>query len=146
MIETILEKFRAAIAAIFTRSSACTFALLLGFALICAPAIGQEGEWITCVQKSSDTEQVLPRVKEGLSCIPRSIRDALQSDGYKIIVTPTMAYRADNSDFQRRSSYDVGSVNNIAGLFRSREKAVYIPEKGSRGNEPMRLQNSKDVT
>src|SRR5437763_1899037 len=121
--------------------NAMTGLLALLALFTCTETRAQEDSWITCLHKSGDSEQVLPRVKLGLSCMPKSIRDALQSDGYKVTVTPFMAYEAESGDMQRRSSYDVSSINNIAGQFRSREKTVYIPERCSSGNEPMGLQN-----
>src|SRR5690349_2960860 len=93
-------------------------------------SFGQEDSWFTIVKHSSDTDQILPRVKQGLSCVPRSIKDPLLASGYKIVITPFMAYGTTGGDeHERRSSYDVSSVNNIAGQFRSSDKAVYIPER-----------------
>lgn len=112
--------------------------VLLGSKLVRAADLDDSA--ISCVHQTADTNQILPRVKSGLSTIPASIKDALFKEGYKIIITPTMLYGKGSDDLERRSNYDVGSSNNIAGQYRSSEHAVYIPEKASYRNEPPRLQ------
>lgn len=101
--------------------------------------------WLIVKHKSSDTDKVMPLVRQGLSGIPASIKDALFAAGYKVIVTPSMLYGESQDTLERRSNYDVGSSNNIAGLFKPSEHALYIPEKASSGNEAPALQNSNDL-
>lgn len=112
----------------------------------CAPSALADESWLNIVHHTSDTDQVMPYVRAGLAGVPGKIKDDLWGAGYKVIVTPTMLYGEASDTLERRSSYDVGSSNNIAGQFRSADHTLYIPERCSWGNDVPRLQARNDLS
>lgn len=129
------------------RKNLCNRIILQFFCLSAAfvPCAASNESWLVTVHQSSDTDKILPLVREGLSGIPASLKDQLFAAGYKVVVTPTMLYGQNGDNLERRSAYDVGSSYNIAGQFRPRDHTLYIPERCAWGNDVPRLQDSRDL-
>lgn len=114
----------------------------IAMATIGLASIGSDSDdaWIACVHRTSDTEQVLPKVKAALAMIPDSIKTRLKNCGLKIVITPAMSYGKQGNDWEKRSEHDLSSDENIAGQYSSADNTIYVPEKCSWRNEPPRLQ------
>jgi tetratricopeptide (TPR) repeat protein len=121
-----------------SRAITCTLSLFL-LGLQSGPAYNSSDSWIVCIHRTQDTEQILPKVLNGLQGIPSSLQNSVREAGYKIIIAPTMDFVKTDS-FERRSDYDVGSLDNIAGQFRSADHCIYIPERYSHANGAPHLQ------
>ncbi len=88
-------------------------------------------------RKSNASESIRQEVLEGLSQIPKSIRDDMSSWGLKVKIVPSIVDDDRNLVHERPRGYTHGGgYDNCPGMYHN--KVIFIPERVSWKNSPMR--------
>lgn len=95
---------------------------------------------IEIFRRSKTTDEVEKATKQALAYVPAYSRESMRQAGIVILIVPDMITADPRLANQKPTGYTFGGYDNCGGLFRPREKRIYIAERFSMGNQP--LQNN----
>lgn len=94
---------------------------------------------IEIFRRSQFTESIERQVRQALAKVPARIQEAIKQAGIAVLIVPDVLTAQPHLNVEKpRGYHHGGGYDNCGGLFYSRDKKVYICERLSYNNSPLR--------
>ena len=89
-------------------------------------------------RQSKYTEKIEPQVRQALDKIPVNVQEALKRDGIAILIVPDILSVKPEFATEKPRGYHGGGYDNCGGLYYPTDKKVFICERLSWNNGPLK--------
>lgn len=127
------------------RLKAKTAALAVALCICCQPAHADKGfvgletivpiEIFRRTQYTGNTEQ---QVKLAVSKVPKQVQEAIKQSGISILIVPDMLSAHPELNIEKPRGYHGGGYDNCGGMYSPGPKKIYVCERLSWRNSPLR--------